>query len=332
MCLNRYCPKVLVIILNWNNPSDTLECLNSVLSLEYFPYRVLVVDNGSTDDSIELFHAWALNLQRTWACYGQDGVDESDLWLDDRPVLLLLEAGENLGYAGGNNRGLEVALDLGADYAFILNNDTTVSPDSLTWLVQAAESDPGVAMVGGKILFHDDSLRIYAAGVEYAWGKGTVCVGRGALDEGQYDVPRLCDSLNGSALLVKCRTLREVGSFDESYFLVLEETDLCYRMRAKDYRLVYEPKAKIFHKGGGTADRQSPTMLYYTRRNALRFVYDYKGRTEFMAFFVRFLLASLWKCLSHFMRGHFAQVQAICKAYVDFFGHRYGRQAVTFDR
>ncbi len=120
-------PSVVVVILNWNNAPATLACLDSVAQVEYPNYRVLVVDNGSEDGSVD-------QIRTVW------------------PEVELLETGANLGYAGGNNVGIRCALAMGAEYICLLNNDVVVEPTFLRELVRAALTDPQVALLGPKIL------------------------------------------------------------------------------------------------------------------------------------------------------------------------------------
>ena len=134
-------PKVFIIILTWNRLSDTLECLESVKKIVYPNYEIIVVDNGSTDGSAEA-------IARRY------------------PEITLVKNESNLGYAAGNNRGMETALHMGCDYVFLLNNDTTIDAVCLDELVNRAESDPRVGAAGPKIYLHQDPSTVWYAGGE----------------------------------------------------------------------------------------------------------------------------------------------------------------------
>jgi len=123
-------PLVFIIVLNWNGKDDTLECLGSLQQLDYPNFETVVVDNGSTDGS-------------------------EDVIRSAFPSVNFIQTGRNLGYAGGNNVGIKHALSHGADYVWLLNNDTTVDPNALTALVETAQADPKIAVVGSKIFYYD---------------------------------------------------------------------------------------------------------------------------------------------------------------------------------
>src|SRR5436309_4726879 len=132
-------PKVHIIILNWNGRADTLECLASVQRINFPDFETVVVDNGSTDGSEEAIRAAF-------------------------PDITFIQTGENLGFAEGNNVGIRHAIECGADYVFVLNNDTTVDPNILAALVAEAEKNPNAAILGPKIYFYDRSDVINSAG------------------------------------------------------------------------------------------------------------------------------------------------------------------------
>jgi len=135
-------PSVTIIVLNWNGGQDTLACLESLAQLDYPEFGVLVVDNGSTDGSLQA-------VQERF------------------PEIPIIETGENLGYAGGSNVGLRWALDHGADYALLLNNDTVVAPDFLRLLVEAVGADPRIGIAGPTICYYDRPEVIWSAGGEH---------------------------------------------------------------------------------------------------------------------------------------------------------------------
>jgi len=241
-------PSVTAIVLNWNNAPDTIACLASLAQQDY-PHRVLVVDNGSTDDSVA----------RIAGAY---------------PAVEILQTGANLGYAGGNNAGIRKALEDGAEYVLVLNNDTVAERSMLSALVAAMESDASVGIASPKILYYDDPERVWCAGASIDWRTGaTRRLGADqqddpAQDRGPVDV----DFVSGCAMLVRREAIESVGVLDEDYFLYYEETDWCVRLASRGWRMVYEPTARMYHKVSATLGLGSPITDYYMNRNVLRFL------------------------------------------------------------
>jgi GT2 family glycosyltransferase len=188
-------PRVAVIVLNWNGGQDTLDCLASLRQMDYPCFDVLVVDNSSTDGSIEAIR-------------------------ESFPEVSLIETGANLGFTGGNNVGMRHALDRGADYVLLLNNDTEVAVDLLACLVDAVEAEPGVGVAGPLIYYYDQPEIVWSAGGAVDRRRGqTRMVGLGEPDSGQYgSMPREVDFVSGCALLARRSVLEQIGLLDERFF------------------------------------------------------------------------------------------------------------------
>jgi GT2 family glycosyltransferase len=241
-------PKIFIIILNWNGLQDTLECLESVFKLNYPNYRVLVVDNGSTDDSVKI-------IERNY------------------PKVILILNGENLGFAGGNNVGIKYALGQGAQYIWLLNNDTIVDPDALLNMMTESEKRQEIGMAGSKIYYYNYSKKIWFAGAKINWAKGvSVHIGQGETDIGQYDYIKQVDRVTGCSMLVKKSVCERVGLFDEKYFLYVEEIDWCVRARKAGFLCIYVPSSMVYHKesvsASGTGNWEN-LFYYYNTRNFL---------------------------------------------------------------
>jgi len=242
-------PTVEIIVLNWNGREDTLACLDSLMRLEYPSFQVTVVDNGSTDGSPDA-------VRRAF------------------PQVDVLETGANLGYAGGNNRGLERALARGAPYILLLNNDTTVVPDMLTHLVSALEAEPTVGVAGPTIYYADRPEVIWTAGGAIDWRRGdTRMIGLDEPDGGQFGtVPREVDFVSGCAMLLRREVPERVGLLDERFFLYYEEVEWCVRARRAGFRIIHVPPARVWHRIRPQAQAESPTVHYYMTRNRLLFL------------------------------------------------------------
>ncbi len=287
-------PVVAAIVLNWNNWPMTVECLESLRRLTYPRCRVLIVDNGSTDDSERILR-------------------------EKFPEFELIQTGANLGYAGGNNVGLRRALELGADHICLLNNDVVVEPDFLDPLVAAMEADAQLGIVGGLQCHYDDRRIIQTSGVYFSFLTGRVRNANGGeRDRGQCGQPRDVDFICGAALVARASMARAVGLLDEAFFLVGEDTDWCLRAQRAGWRVAYIPGSKIYHKERATRDSQPQMNWYYALRNRIWLVRRYGSPLQRALFVLGFfgyfypkmlvgrvvkgesrLLPTLWRALRH---------------------------------
>jgi hypothetical protein len=236
-------PKVFIIILNWNSWADTLECLDSLKDNDYPNYQVVIVDNGSKEKPQPL-----------------------------SPEIKVIYNKKNLGFSGGNNVGIRYAMDNGADYILLLNDDTIVSNSFLTKLVEVAESEKGIGMVGPKIYFYDEPKKIWFAGGKINWlyNKGEMR-GYNEVDKGQYDFSLFqeTDYLTGCCLLVKRKVVEKIGLLPEEYFLYYEDTDWSLMAQKAGFKCIFSPAVKIWHKGSKSSIEGSPSYIYYHIRNGL---------------------------------------------------------------
>ncbi len=300
-------PLVMIIVLNWNGKRDTLACLESLEQSSYPNSQVLVVDNGSNDDSAAAIRARF-------------------------PHHSLLETGENLGYAGGNNVGLRYALEQGADYALLLNNDTIVAADFVDCLVQAVESDPSIGVAGPTIYYHEQKDRIWSAGGVVDWRRGqTRMLELNTPDTGQLGTaPRTVDFVSGCALLARREVLEQVGLLDERFFVYYEEAEWCIRAQRAGFRSVHVPRSKIWHKIPLDARASSPAVHYYMTRNRLLFLKATRAawRTWGYVLFDELRRLISWSVKSRW-RGKKRQRQMTLRALRDALRGRWGILAAT---
>ncbi|RMH70592.1 MAG: glycosyltransferase family 2 protein [Gemmatimonadetes bacterium] len=220
-------PKVSIVVLTWNDKANVLECLESLSQVDYPNLEVIVSDNGSTDGSIEAIRATF-------------------------PNVILIENGENLKFSRGNNVGIQYALEHGADYVLLLNNDTIVDPHFITEMVEVGETDPTIGMLGPKIYYHTEPNVIWYAGGEISLWKGLAWhTGIREPDTGQFDEIRDVGYITGCALMVKRNVIEKIGMLDPTYVAYAEDSDFSLRAHRAGYRLVYVPSAKLWHKIGG---------------------------------------------------------------------------------
>jgi GT2 family glycosyltransferase len=233
--------KLWVILLNWNGWADTSACLSSLQHLDYANCNILVVDNGSTDDSV----------QRIRGAF---------------PDVEVLESGRNLGFAGGCNAGIVRALAGGADYVWLLNNDTTVDPAAARNLVSKAMSDPRIGAVGSAIYFADQPERLQA------WGGGAVNFWLGRSRHFLKPVPDArVEFITGASLLLTRAALEAIGFFDEAFFMYWEDADYSFRLRRSGWRLAVAGDSKVWHKGSASVGLRSAKMDTYFNASAARF-------------------------------------------------------------
>lgn len=241
-------PVVWIVLLNYKGCQDTIECIESLEQITYRNYKIIIVDNNSKDGSEEILR-------------------------NKFPQHIVIQSGENLGFSGGNNVGIKYALENGADYILLLNNDTLVEPDFLNPLVEEAEKDKAIGIVAGKINYYYDKNIIWSAGGYISEIKGCgYHYGINEVDVGQYDKKREVTCLTGCLQLIKKEVIKEVGLYDEDYFLYFEDVDYCYRVKKHGFKLVYVPQSKIYHKVSASAGEESSLALYYNHRNRLLFV------------------------------------------------------------
>jgi len=244
-CDNRASkPKVAIILLNWNGKKDTLECLASLEKASYPNREVIVVDNGSHDGSVQVIR-------------------------EQFPTILLIETFHNLGYAGGNNAGIDHAMRRGAEYILLLNNDTVVEPDFLSHMVASAEEKPRGGIFGAKILrYKEPEILDHMAGCWNGKRAEFDSLGYGMRDRGQFDAMQETDYVCGCAFLLRRSVVERVGKLDPNFFLLWEETDLCARAKRAGFEIWLTPKAVVWHKVSASFSGKA-LMHYYWWRNRL---------------------------------------------------------------
>jgi GT2 family glycosyltransferase len=217
-------PLVYIIVLNWNGKQVTLECLASLKIISYSNCKILVVDNASTDGSVEAI-------------------------ANAFPDVTILPMKKNLRFAGGNNAGIRYALDKGADMLLLLNNDTVVDPAFLSFMVARMRDTDHCGMVTPKVLYFDRPDRIWFAGGIISMWTGTMRhVGIREIDIGQHDKAGKTDYATGCCVLTQRTAIEEAGLLDESYHMYTEDADWSLRIRRASYTIMYEPRARIWHR------------------------------------------------------------------------------------
>lgn len=230
---------ISVVILNFNGKRYLEKCLSSLDAQTYEDFEVIVVDNASSDESVDY-----LKAQFPW--------------------VRIVKNENNLGFAGGTNSGIRQAQ---GKYILTLNNDTQVDKRFLEYLIGPMQSDKSVGMCASKMLFLDS--RINSAGICLSRSGASWDRGMFEPDQGQYDSPEEVFGPCAGAALYRREMLEEIGLFDEDFFLYMEDVDLAFRGRLAGWRCVYVPQAKVYHHHGGTAGFRSDLSVYYGNRNVI---------------------------------------------------------------
>jgi GT2 family glycosyltransferase len=207
--------RVAIILLNWNGLEDTIECIASLSNLKYQDYQIIVIDNHSDED---------LTVLRVL-----------------NPSVILIKNQENYGFAKGNNIGIHKAAELGFEYCWILNNDTTVAPDALTKLVSAIERDKKLAAVTNQIRYYNYPSSIWFGGGIFKNGLPMSLSFSHRITE--QNASSTTEFLAGTSFLARIDVLDEIGGFDEKFFCYVEDVDLSVRIQSIGYHIDYVPEA-----------------------------------------------------------------------------------------
>lgn len=320
---------VFILVLNWNGWEDTIECLESIQRLNYMNYSVAVIDNGSTDSSTARIKDWAAGKPITWIEYDRaaaeaGGLQGQEAKIEGLPAsrkIILIQNGENLGFAGGNNVGIRYALKRGADYIWLLNNDTVVDREALSKMVDLGETRADIGMVGSKLLCYNKQGVIQAAGGGKVWPWLGIAkhYGEQEDDAGRWNEIMEPDYVTGASLLSRRAAIEDIGLIKESYFLYWEDTDWCERAKRNKWRLLYCPDSLVWHKENNATGYKSPVVEYYALRNSLFFVRQFYAKYLPSAFLVQLL-----KLPKRIIKGQFANAGAIVRGYADFLKGKQG--------
>lgn len=252
---------VAIILVNYNGAEDTIECIKSLSAIEDVAYEIIVVDNKSTDDSVN-----RLKKFQKIAKFN------------------LLELEYNNGFSAGNNIGIEYAKN--ADYFLLLNNDTVVKPDFLSKLLYAMESNPRCGAAISKILYYSQPDTIWYAGGSF--DKRTArsehyCFNQKDINK-EESVQKVTFA-SGCCLCISQKVLRRVGMLNEDFFLYEEDADYCYRIIESGFDILYVPNSVIYHKVSSSTGTGSPMSQYYSVRNKYSLIkMHFKGINKVTAY------------------------------------------------
>lgn len=293
--------RISIISVNYNGFALTAAMIDSLRRHVTTPLEIVVVDNGSARD-------------------------EAALLRERYPDIVVLRSDENLGFAGGNNLGIRAAT---GDCLLLLNNDTEVTDDTLHHLAETLDADPSIGAVCPKIRFWTPPQAIQFAGytplTRITLRNGLI--GFGQPDDGSYDSPHETPYAHGAAMMVRREAVGKAGPMPEEYFLYYEELDWSERLREAGYRIVYDPRATVFHKESATTGQQSPLRSYYLTRNRLLFARrNRRGAARRLSIIYQLGVALPKSVVAALLHGRRDLAAAALRGCRDFLRHKTGKE------
>jgi hypothetical protein len=233
---------LFAVVLNWNNYQDTKECVDSLLNSSINLAGIVLVDNASTDGSPE-------KLKREFK-------DKAYIHFINNPM--------NYGFAKGVNVGIRFALESGADYVFLLNNDALVSTDCIEKLYEALASIPNGGIAGPRIFYYKEPQKIWAGESYFSPIKlGIYSPQKNKIDRGLSEEIKEVSFVTGCAMLIKREVFESIGLFDEDYYFYNEDVDFCLRTLKAGFKILHVPSAKVWHKIGSTSESRTSEFYMY---------------------------------------------------------------------
>lgn len=248
-------PKVVALVINFNQSQVTGECVDSLLLSSYTNLEIIIIDNGSSEHAYHLLANYVAELNNS--------------------MVTVIRLDTNIGYVGGINRGLEVTKKYDPAYILILNNDTEIDPSALSNLVAVQESHQNKAIVSGKVYNYDDRETLQYIGQYPDPNNGLNCAaivsGRREKDSGQYDHEMEMGMLDDIFWLFPYSLYENIGGYSTDFFLYGEQNDFALRAKSIGYKLIYTPNARLWHMGsvttaGGNSDS---VRIEYWKKTAI---------------------------------------------------------------
>lgn len=297
-------PLVTIILLNYNGYEDTKECLHSLSELSYPNFKVMIVDNCSTDGSF-------IKLNENYSDFAT-----------------IIKSEKNLGFSGGNNLGIRYAFENSSEYVLLLNNDTVVEKDFLDCLIDEMLNSSNIGCAIPKIYYYKKKI-IWSAGGYISKTKGTGITYSKMIDKGENEKSTTVSFGSGCCMLVRADVLKKIGEMDENYFLYVEDADLCKSITEAGYDILYVPNSRIYHKVNSSSKKENKLIpIYYNTRNRLYFSRKWLGGWYYVV--VVYLTITMWcKILFWIVTNQKEKIKIILKAFSDFYSGRMGKATIS---
>ena len=289
-------PSVGIVILNLNQEQDTLECILSLKKMNYKNYKIILIDNGSSDGS---------------------GLRIKEKFKD----VEFLRSEKNLGFTGGCNLGANYALKNSlTDYVLLLNNDTKVDENLLTSLLEVAQKDKKVGAAGAVNFYYSQPDTIHMVGSKFIWWLGIQRPVRKV-----HSLFEEVQSISGCCMLIKKEVIEKIGLFDERFFAYYEESDFCLRAQRNGFKVVVAKEAKLWHKINKILGFKTPQEYYIYTRNQPLFMLKNCPKIFLANYFVVYFLKVSIRVIYFFITKKKDISKAISNGFVDFFKGKFGR-------
>ena len=324
--LNELNEKVYIIILNWNGWEDTIECIESLQKSNYKKFCIVVVDNDSSDNSVDNIKNWINNNNRSLQIK-EYSYSESCEFYDEDLDLVLIKSYKNLGFAGGNNIGIKYALSQkDSDYIWVLNNDVIVEEKCLFELVKYSNYHKDIGVIGSTIMEYYDPTRIqYAGGASFNILTCTSKMRYAGIDIKDLDLKHTMenkdiDYVGGCSMFFRRDVLFNVGKLSEDYFLYFEEIDYSMKLRGSKYKIGWCKDSYIYHKCGASIgskniiNKKSTTSEYYSNLSAIKFINKHYKSLLPIVMANRFIL----KSIKNLLNRDFYLFKPLIRSYKDF--------------
>jgi GT2 family glycosyltransferase len=278
--------KVIIITLNYNQNDYTVDCINSILLSNYKNFEIIVVDNGSTLKNFKDL--------------------KNKLPNDSR--LFITRCDKNIGYVGGINKGFSIASKTKPEYMLVMNNDTLIDEKAIDELVKTAIRYKNKVIVSGKVYHYDEPNKFQDIGRDYLDKNRLTFIrlGLNEIDYGQYDNEQFRDMLDDVFWLLPYKLYDKIGGYSDYFWFNSEQADYALRAKKNGYKLIYTPKAKIWHKGsvsiGGRI--KNPKLAYWTIQSSLILRFLHISKLSFFKYYIMILVQVMFTYAKLIINGH----------------------------